>query len=105
MHWSAWPSIYPLGQSEVLWTELVRSTLTSNFRYSEAGGFFLASVYFYLGMAALGLALEAMITLLTPVFTPFFLFTLVGFFSRFSVIGGFNHHIGCIQCCPCLVTT
>lgn len=49
-------------------------------RYSKAGGFFLAFVYFYLGMAALGLSLEAMITILTPVFTPFFLFTLVSIF-------------------------
>ena len=34
-------------------------------------------VFVYLGMAALGLALEAMITILTPKFVPFFLFILV----------------------------
>lgn len=33
--------------------------------------------YVYLGMASLGLAQEAMITLTTPRFVPFFLFILV----------------------------
>ena len=46
-------------------------------RYTYAGGFFLFFVYVYLAMAALGLALESMITLLTPKFVPFFLFALV----------------------------
>lgn len=36
----------------------------------------LAFVFFYLGMLALGLSLEAMITLLTPKFIPYFVFTL-----------------------------
>lgn len=85
------------GEVRLFALALVQSTLTSIFRYSEAGGFFLAFVYFYLGMAALGLALEAMITLLTPVFTPFFLFTLVSVFSGFSVSGGVNHRIGRLQ--------
>ncbi|KAI0791207.1 hypothetical protein C8Q75DRAFT_864980 [Abortiporus biennis] len=46
-------------------------------KYSKAGGFFLFMVYVYLGMASLGLALEAMITILTPIFAPFFLFLLI----------------------------
>lgn len=33
--------------------------------------------FVYLGMLALGLSLEAMITLLTPKFVPYFLFILV----------------------------
>ena len=37
----------------------------------------LAFVFFYIGMAALGLSLEAMITILTPKFVPYFLFILV----------------------------
>ena len=46
----------------------------------------LTFVFVYLGMAALGLALEAMITILTPKFVPFFLFILVRIvsFSGFS---------------------
>lgn len=46
-------------------------------RYGYAGGFFLFWVYVWMGMAALGLALEAMITILTPRLTPFFLLILV----------------------------
>lgn len=38
---------------------------------------FIFFFYVYLAMAGLGLALESMITLLTPRFVPFFLFTLV----------------------------
>lgn len=34
-------------------------------------------VFVYLGMTALGLSLESMITILTPRFVPFFLFVLV----------------------------
>lgn len=37
----------------------------------------LTFVFVYLGMTALGLALEAVITILTPKFVPFFLFILV----------------------------
>jgi hypothetical protein len=47
------------------------------FRYDYASGFFLFLVYVYLAMASLGLSLESMITLLTPRFVAFFLFTLV----------------------------
>ena len=46
-------------------------------RFGEAGGFLLSFFYIYLGMCALGLSIEAMITVLTPRFAPFFLFTLV----------------------------
>ena len=46
-------------------------------RFQYARGFLLFFVYIYLGMCALGLALEAMITILTPRFVPFFLVLLV----------------------------
>lgn len=45
-------------------------------RYSYAGGFFLFVTMVYVGMAALGLACEAMITLLGPRFMTFFLLPL-----------------------------
>ncbi|OCH87106.1 hypothetical protein OBBRIDRAFT_796525 [Obba rivulosa] len=48
-------------------------------RYSQSAGFLVFFVYAYLGMASLGLALEAVITLATPRFTPFFLFILIIF--------------------------
>ncbi|KAG8994623.1 hypothetical protein FRB94_012637 [Tulasnella sp. JGI-2019a] len=48
-------------------------------KYGYAGGFFLFWIFVYLGMASLGLAIEAMITILTPRFTPFFLLILVIF--------------------------
>lgn len=51
--------------------------LNPPFRFSFASGFFIAFVFNYLGMLALGLSLEAMITLLTPKFIPYFLFILV----------------------------
>ncbi|KAI0759545.1 hypothetical protein BD413DRAFT_273447 [Trametes elegans] len=46
-------------------------------KFGLGAGFMVSWVYIYLGMAALGLSLEAMITILTPRFTPFFLFTLI----------------------------
>ncbi|CAE6533667.1 unnamed protein product [Rhizoctonia solani] len=46
-------------------------------KYTYAGGFFLYFTYTYLGMAALGLATEAMITILTPRFMAFFLIPLI----------------------------
>ncbi|KAL1938011.1 hypothetical protein VTO73DRAFT_12022 [Trametes versicolor] len=46
-------------------------------KYGLGAGFMLSWVYIYLGMAALGLSIEAMITILTPRFTPFFLFMLI----------------------------
>lgn len=46
-------------------------------RFSYAAGFFTFAAFIYMGMCALGLALEAMITLLTPRFVPFFLVLLV----------------------------
>ena len=65
-------------------TRAVRSTR----RYSYGSGYLLAFVYFYLGMAALGLSLEAMITILTPKFIPYFLFCLVSLRTSY------------ILCCP-----
>ena len=50
---------------------------TCEYRYSYAAGFFTFFTFIYMGMCALGLALEAMITLLTPRFVPFFLVLLV----------------------------
>ncbi|OBZ73437.1 Nitrosoguanidine resistance protein SNG1 [Grifola frondosa] len=46
-------------------------------KFSEGGGFMLFFCYIYLGMAALGLSMESMITILTPRFAPFFLFILI----------------------------
>ncbi|KAG8735473.1 hypothetical protein FRC10_010470 [Ceratobasidium sp. 414] len=46
-------------------------------KYSYGGGFFLYFAYTYMGMAALGLATEAMITILTPRFMAFFLIPLI----------------------------
>ncbi|KAI0707430.1 hypothetical protein C8T65DRAFT_650942 [Cerioporus squamosus] len=46
-------------------------------KFGQAGGFLLSLFYIYLGMCALGLSLEAMITIFTPRFVPFFLFTLI----------------------------
>ncbi|KAG8700338.1 hypothetical protein FRC11_013024 [Ceratobasidium sp. 423] len=46
-------------------------------KYTYAGGFFLYFVYTYMGMAALGLATEAMVTILTPRFMAFFLLPLI----------------------------
>lgn len=46
-------------------------------RYGYAGGFFLFWLFVYMGMAALGLATEAVITLLTSKFISFFLVFLV----------------------------
>ena len=46
-------------------------------RYSYAAGFFLYWFIYWLAMAALGLATEAMVTLLTPRFISYFLLALV----------------------------
>ncbi|KAG8724775.1 hypothetical protein FRC09_014411 [Ceratobasidium sp. 395] len=46
-------------------------------KYTYAGGFFLYFAYTYMGMAALGLATEAMVTILTPRFMAFFLIPLI----------------------------
>ncbi|CAE6496300.1 unnamed protein product [Rhizoctonia solani] len=46
-------------------------------KYTYAGGFFLYFAYTYMGMAALGLATEAMVTILTPRFMAFFLLPLI----------------------------
>ncbi|KAG8926597.1 hypothetical protein FRC01_008640, partial [Tulasnella sp. 417] len=53
--------------------------LTFDAKYSYAGGFFLFWVFVYIGMAGLGLAKEAMITLLTPRFVAYFLIALIIF--------------------------
>lgn len=51
--------------------------ITFDAKYSYAGGFFLFWVFVYLGMGALGLATEAMITLMTPRFIAYFLIALI----------------------------
>ncbi|KIO25208.1 hypothetical protein M407DRAFT_244144 [Tulasnella calospora MUT 4182] len=51
--------------------------ITFDAKYTYAGGFFLFWVFVYMGMAALGLATEAMITLLTPRFISYFLIALI----------------------------
>ena len=68
----------PLGTKYVLVYCYRRANIhLSVRRFGEGAGFILSFFYIYLGMAALGLSLEAMITLLTPRFIPFFLFILV----------------------------
>ncbi|KAG8782983.1 hypothetical protein FRC12_020254 [Ceratobasidium sp. 428] len=46
-------------------------------KYTYGGGFFLYFFYTYIGMAALGLSTEAMVTILTPRFMAFFLIPLI----------------------------
>ncbi|QRV72212.1 nitrosoguanidine resistance protein SNG1 [Ceratobasidium sp. AG-Ba] len=46
-------------------------------KFTYGGGFFLYFAYTYMGMAALGLATEAMVTILTPRFMAFFLIPLI----------------------------
>lgn len=48
-------------------------------KYSYAWGFFIFWLYVYMGMGALGLATEAMITLMTPRFIAYFLLALIIF--------------------------
>jgi Protein of unknown function (DUF3533) len=52
-------------------------------RYTHAGGFFIFWLYDFMGMTALGLATEAMITFLTPKYMTYFLVPLVSH-SRFA---------------------
>lgn len=54
--------------------------------FTRGAGFLAFFGYLYLGMASLGFALEAMITLLKPKFVPFFLVLLVS--DIFSQIDG-----------------
>ena len=61
---------------------------TCEYRYNYAAGFFTFFTFIYMGMCALGLALEAMITLLTPRFVPFFLVLLVRPFFIHSYFSG-----------------
>ncbi|KAF8602433.1 hypothetical protein BDV93DRAFT_524025 [Ceratobasidium sp. AG-I] len=46
-------------------------------KYTYAGGFFLYFAYTYMSISALGLAMEAMVTILTPRFMAFFLIPLI----------------------------
>ncbi|KAG8947115.1 hypothetical protein FRC04_010966 [Tulasnella sp. 424] len=53
--------------------------LTFDAKFSYAGGFFLFWIFVYMAMAGLGLATEAMITLLTPRFIAYFIVFLIIF--------------------------
>ncbi|KAG8907501.1 hypothetical protein FRB99_003874 [Tulasnella sp. 403] len=53
--------------------------LTFGEKWGYGAGFFIFWLYVYMGMAALGLSTEAMITLLTPRFIAYFLLTLIIF--------------------------
>ncbi|RPD68703.1 hypothetical protein L226DRAFT_540433 [Lentinus tigrinus ALCF2SS1-7] len=66
---------FPLSMSYALVNLAFKLPLGTKF--GDAGGFLLSFLYIYLGMCALGLSLEAMITIFTPRFVPFFLFTLI----------------------------
>ncbi|TFK80958.1 hypothetical protein K466DRAFT_532405, partial [Polyporus arcularius HHB13444] len=63
---------FPLSMSYALVN--VAFDLPLGTKYGDAGGFLLSFFFIYLGMCALGLSLEAMITIFTPRFVPFFLF-------------------------------
>lgn len=67
---------FPLSMSYALLNLAFKLPLGTKFG-SEGTGFIVSFAFIYLGMAALGLSIEAMITLLTPRFVPFFLFILV----------------------------
>ncbi|KAI0808363.1 hypothetical protein C8Q74DRAFT_1233073 [Fomes fomentarius] len=67
---------FPLSMSYALLNLAFKLPLATKFG-SEGTGFIVSFAFIYLGMAALGLSIEAMITLLTPRFVPFFLFTLI----------------------------
>ncbi|KAM5536444.1 hypothetical protein V8D89_009880 [Ganoderma adspersum] len=67
---------FPLSMSFALVNVAFKLPLGTKFG-SEGLGFIVSFVYLYLGMAALGLSLEAMITIFTPRFVPFFLFILI----------------------------
>ncbi|KAI0739998.1 hypothetical protein C8Q80DRAFT_208199 [Daedaleopsis nitida] len=66
---------FPLSMSYALINVAFKLPLGTKF--GDSAGFILSFFYIYLGMAALGLSIEAMITILTPRFAPFFLFTLI----------------------------
>nr|VWO94476.1 Chitin synthase (EC [Ganoderma boninense] len=66
---------FPLSMSFALVNVAFKLPLGTKF--GEGLGFILSFVFLYLGMAALGLSLEAMITIFTPRFVPFFLFILI----------------------------
>ena len=66
---------FPLSMSFALVNVAFKLPLGTKF--GEGLGFIVSFVFLYLGMAALGLSLEAMITIFTPRFVPFFLFILV----------------------------
>ena len=67
---------FPLSMSFALINVAFKLPLGTKFG-SEGLGFIVSFFYLYLGMSALGLSLEAMITIFTPRFVPFFLFILV----------------------------
>ncbi|KAM5536448.1 hypothetical protein V8D89_009884 [Ganoderma adspersum] len=67
---------FPLSMSFALVNVAFKLPLGTKFG-SEGLGFIVSFFYLYLGMAALGLSLEAMITIFTPRFVPFFLFILI----------------------------
>jgi hypothetical protein len=52
--------------------------LSDNFRYTYGGGFFLYFAYVYMDMLALGLAIEAAMSVLQPRFMAYFLVPWVG---------------------------
>ncbi len=62
-------------------------------KFGDGLGFIISFVYLYLGMAALGLSLEAMITIFTPRFVPFFLFILVRLFCTMMSLVTFTANI------------
>ena len=69
---------------------------------SYAAGFVTFFAFVYLGMAALGLALEAMVTLLGPRFVPFFLVLLVSSFLFFFFLCVWEDVLTVLGCAMCV---
>lgn len=67
----------PLSFSYAMVSLPFKVTFGEHFGYG--GGFFIFWLYVYMGMTALGLSTEAMITLLTPKFISYFLLVLIIF--------------------------
>ena len=67
----------PLGTKYAPFPLLSRARADTSRRFGLGPGFIVSFFYIYIGMAALGLSLEAMITILSPRYTPLFLFVLV----------------------------
>ena len=67
----------PSGHEVGARTALPDPRLTSRRRFGLGPGFIITFFYIYIGMAAVGLSVEAMITILSQRYVPLFVFALV----------------------------